>query len=64
MTGFDENRKNNFSQTELQKKFNETQLCFDDQRRYVHCTDNARKTASGTIFASYVHLIPMNYEES
>lgn len=30
----------------LEKKFKETQLCFDDQTRYVHCKDEAHKINS------------------
>lgn len=39
-------------------RFEKTQLCFDDQKRYVHCTpDNDKKTP----FASYIDIQPLKY---
>lgn len=52
-----------FSQEDLNTKFDATQLCFDEKNRYVHCENDIHKTNSGTIFASYAHIFPMNYEQ-
>lgn len=52
-----------FSGDDLPTKFSESQLCFDDKKRYTHCENDAHKTQSGTIFASYANIFPMNYEK-
>ncbi len=49
--------------TTLKEKFEKTQLCFDEKKRYVHCTNDAHKTSSGTVFASYINIIPMYFKE-
>lgn len=66
ITNIPKDIKDNFSQEKLKEKFEETQLCFDKQKRYFHCKNDSTvdKTASGTTFASYIYLEPMWYEEN
>lgn len=52
---------NNFENEALKEKFEKTQLCFDNEMRYVHCDEN--KT-NPTVFASYVHIFPMYFYEN
>lgn len=47
----------------LKTKFEASQLCFDTQKRYVHCEGTAiDRTSSGTVFASYMHISPMKFK--
>lgn len=45
------------------EKFETARLCFDEQKRYVHCIDDAHKTASGSAFASYIMISEMEYDQ-
>lgn len=45
------------------EKFETARLCFDEQKRYVHCIDDAHKTASGSAFASYIMISEMEYHQ-
>lgn len=47
----------------LQAKFTATQLCYDTEKRYVHCDSTAVSNGAQTptIFASYINIEPMKY---
>ena len=54
-------KKANFSSDEIETKFQESQLCFDDYKRYIRCDSDAHRTQSGTTFASYTNIFPMYF---
>ncbi len=54
-------KKANFSSDEIEKKFQESQLCFDDYKRYIRCDGDTHRTQSGTTFASYTNIFPMYF---
>ena len=54
-------KKANFSSDEIETKFQESQLCFDDYKRYIRCDSDTHRTQSGTAFASYTNIFPMYF---
>lgn len=50
-----------FAQDKIATKFEDSKLCLDSQKRYTHdCTTTGN---TETIYASYIRLIPMSYND-